>query len=107
MATVKWNKRPRKLWREALVYGHVEFGKTAALRFVHKTNKMVAQLEKFPETGAPERLLQNRKAMYRSYHLLPHLKIIYRYYPSSDMVRIVDVWNTRMNPKTLAKRIKQ
>ena len=106
MATVKWNKRPRQLWREALVYGHDEFGKTTAVRFVRKTNKVVTQLEMYPETGTPERLLKSRKAMYRSYHLLPHLKIVYRYYPSSDTVRIVDVWNTRMNPLTLAKRIK-
>lgn len=106
MATVKWNKMPLQLWRETLLYGHDEFGKTTAIRFVKKTNKVIRKLERFPEIGFPEPLLKNKKVIYRACHLLPHLKLIYRYYPTSDTVRIVDVWNTRRSPDKLTKRIR-
>ena len=33
-------------------------------------------------------------------------KIIYYYDEVEDLVHIVDIWDTRMNPQTLAKRIK-
>ena len=106
MAIVRWNKRPRQLWREYLLYGLNEFGKTTAIRFVNKTNRVVAQLEKYPETGFPEPLLKGKDKVYRAYHQLPHLKIIYRFFPSSETVRIVDIWDTRRSPQTLKKRIK-
>ena len=106
MATVKWNKTPRQIWRKALLYGFDEFGKTTALRFVSKTNSVISQLEKHPEIGFLEPLLRNRKVKYRAYHILPHLKLIYRYYSKSDTVRIVDIWDTRQNPFRLKDRIK-
>ena len=33
-------------------------------------------------------------------------KIIYYYDEVEDIVYIVDIWDTRMNPKTLIRRIK-
>lgn len=105
MATVIWNKRPELIWRELLLSGHQDFGTTTAKRFVKKTDEIVARLEKHPESGFPESLLKSRKCLYRAVHLLPHHKIIYRYYNTSDTVRIVDIWDTRMNPDKLRKRI--
>ena len=37
---------------------------------------------------------------------MKNFKLIYVYYPSSDTVRIVDIWDMRMNPETLQIRIK-
>ena len=89
-----------------MLYGLQTFGKTTAVDFVNKTNVLVQRLEKFPKIGHPEPLLKQRKATYRSIHLLPHILIVYRYYETSDTIRIVDIWDTRRNPISLAKRIK-
>ena len=37
---------------------------------------------------------------------MKNFKIVYVYYPSSDTVRIVDIWDMRMNPKNLKQRIR-
>ena len=36
---------------------------------------------------------------------MKNFKIVYVYYPSSDTVRIVDIWDMRMSPERLKKRI--
>ena len=33
-------------------------------------------------------------------------KIIYYYDETEDIIHIVDIWDTRMNPQTLVKRIR-
>ena len=32
-------------------------------------------------------------------------RLVYYYNPHTDIVRIVDIWDTRMNPETLIRRI--
>ena len=33
-------------------------------------------------------------------------KIIYYYNETEDTVRVIDIWDTKMNPQTLVKRIR-
>lgn len=98
--------RPRALWREVMLYGLQNFGQMTAVKFVNKTNLIMARLEQHPKIGHPEPLLKHRKALYRSLHLLPHVILIYRYYESSDTIRVVDIWDTRRNPDKLVQRLK-
>ncbi len=37
--------------------------------------------------------------------MMKNFKLVYVYYPSSDTVHIVDIWDMRMNPEKLKKRI--
>ena len=106
MAVVIWNNTARKEWRKLLLYGLQEFGTTASVRFIRKTDQIEKQLEKHPEAGTPEYLLRHKKFVYRSRHLLPHIKMIYRYVRTSDTVRVVDIWDTRCNPNSLQRRMK-
>lgn len=83
MAKIIWQKRASKALDTHLVYAYSEFGKST------------------------EPLLSGRKRVYRYCHLMNRrFKLIYCYYLSSDIVHIADIWDTRVNPETLKRRIK-
>lgn len=106
MADVIWNKQAELEWRKKLIYGLDEFGRTTAINFVQRTNFVIDTIRKYPMVGTPEPLLRNKKKVYRHFHLIGSLKLIYYYQESSDTVRIADVWDTRREPSRLARRIR-
>ena len=106
MAKIIWNKQAQQAWREKMLYGFSEFGQTTAVSFVHKTRQIADKLSKHPNCGFIEPLLSMKKKNYRACYIVGPIKIIYYYVESSDTVRIADVWDSRREPKKLAKRIR-
>lgn len=106
MAEVIWNKQAELEWRKKLIYGLNEFGQTTAIQFVQRTNYIVEIIRKHPRAGIREPLLKGRKKVYRYFHLVGSLKIIYYYLESSDTIRIIDIWDSRREPNKLAKRVR-
>ena len=50
--------------------------------------------------------LQKEDALFRRCHLMNHrFKLIYFYDEVEDTVHIMDIWDTKANPKALIKRI--
>ena len=106
MAQVKWQKRAERELYRYLVKGFQEFGETTANKFAARAGYISKELERFPETGFPEPLLKDRKKLYRAFHINRRFKLIYYYATTSDIVHIADIWDTRREPSTLAKRIR-
>lgn len=106
MAKVKWQQRAEQELYRLLVKGFLDFGEGTANNFADKVAKLNEHLCRYPETGFPEPLLMGRKKLYRARHILKRFKLIYYYAESSDTVHVVDIWDTRREPKKLAKRIK-
>ena len=49
----------------------------------------------------------SKKELYRSSHLMNRrFKIIYYYVEVEDIVHLIDIWDSKANPKALVKRIK-
>ncbi|MBQ9651270.1 MAG: type II toxin-antitoxin system RelE/ParE family toxin [Prevotella sp.] len=106
MAQVKWNKKAEKIFLERVLYSYHEFGTTTAQKWHTERKRIEHQLEGFPESYPPEFLTRNRKLLYRSCHIMTRFKIVYHYSKTSDIVRIVDIWDTIQHPENLKKRIK-
>ena len=106
MAKVVWQKRAENELYRYHVKGFIDFGETTANKFAARTAYISKDLEKFPESGFPEPLLKGRKKLYRACHINRRFKIIYYYAASSDTVHVADIWDTKREPSTLAKRIK-
>jgi len=106
MAQVIWQKRAEKELYKYLVKGFLEFGETTANHFAEKVAQINADLERHPEIGYPEPLLQSRKRLYRAKNILKRFKLIYYYAQTTDKVHIADVWDMRREPSKLSKRIK-
>ena len=105
MAKIIWNKRAELLFAEHIEYARCEFGVSTALRWINQKNQIEARLRCHPESYPPEPIASNKQRVFRGIIVMKSFKLIYVYYPSSDIVRIVDIWDMRMNPKALAKRL--
>ena len=83
MAEVKWQKRAEK-----------------------ELYQLSAELERYPEIGFPEPLLKERNKLYRARHINKRFKLIYYYSEKTDTLHVVDIWDSKREPQSLAKRIK-
>jgi len=105
MAQIKWFKKAERAFFERVLYAYNEFGTSTARKWQEERKRIEYQLEKFPESYTPESLLKDRRHCYRSCHIMRRFKIVYYYSKTSDIVRIVDVWDMKQHPDNLKRRI--
>ena len=105
MVTIRWNKKARRLFREHIIYARAEFGEETALRWYRQISNIEDRLRHHPESYAQEHLIV-KSHVYRSVVIMGRFKIVHFYTPSSNTVRIVDIWDMRMSPENLKRRIK-
>ena len=78
----------------------------AAFDFIDGVEEYDDKLCKYPEMGAPEPLLKDRKKnIYRSLIVSKYNKVIY-VVDDNHRVTIVDMWDMRREPSRLSGRIK-
>jgi plasmid stabilization system protein ParE len=107
MAKIIWQKRASRVLEEHLLYANSEFGRSTAKRWLEEISHVESRIALMPMSYTPEPLLAGKKHVYRYCHLMNRrFKLIYVYYPSSNTVRISDIWDTRVNPENLKLRIK-
>ena len=106
MAQIVWKEEADALFDKYVMNAFVEFGRKTSLRWLNERIKMTARLENHPTSYPPEELLADRDLCFRSHQVLNRFKFVHYYDEALDTVFIVDIWDTKMNPKTLIKRIK-
>ena len=106
MAQIIWTEEADALFNQFVMNAFVEYGRKTSQRWMNERIKMTDRLENHPTSYPPEELLSKRSICFRSHQILGRFKIVHYYDEASDTVFIVDIWDTRMNPKTLIKRIK-
>lgn len=107
MAEIIWRKRPLSLLANYIDNANADYGKSTALKWASEVAAFEERVRLYPTSYSPERLLNGKKNLYRGCHVMNRrFKIIYSYNETKDVVRIFDIWDTRMNPKALIKRIK-
>jgi len=106
MVKVIWQKRASKELDEHIAYASTEFGKKTAKRWITEIAHVEKSIALMPMSYTPEPLLAGKRHVYRYCHLMNRrFKLIYCYSPSSNTVRIADIWDVRINPETLKRRI--
>jgi hypothetical protein len=107
MAKVIWGENAERLYLEHLEYARLEFGNTTVKRWHYERKQIEWRLERYPTSYSPESSLSHLTLLYRSCHMMRRrFKLIFFYDEAKDIVRIIDIWDTRMNPKVLVDRIK-
>lgn len=101
---VVWSGSASRRWSALFVQCMDIFGKSVAKRSLMQLERKLSSLESNPEMGFPEPLLAGKGRLYRALIFSKNYKLIY--YVGSSEVRIVDIWDMRMNPSALKKRIK-
>lgn len=107
MAIIEWTDPAWQLYNDMLEYARLEFGEKTGRRWERELLAIDERLRLFPDSYPPEELLRDRPVVYRRCSMMHRrFKLIYFYDEVEDTVHIIDIWDTRMNPKTLIKRIK-
>ena len=107
MAKIIWHNTAKQQLIENITYALIEFGEVTANRWETEVRSVEWRLERYPTSFPPEPLLASRPKQYRSCHVMHRrFKLIYCYDESKNVVNIMDIWDTKMNPQTLVKRIR-
>jgi len=107
MVKVDWSDEAKFEFRTYVKNARLEFGVSTCRRWLKERKDVEWRLKRYPTSYPPEPLLQGRDILYRCGHLMNRrFKIIYYYDEAEDIARIVDIWDTKMNPKALIWRIK-
>lgn len=107
MATIIWEDTAKLQLAENIMYAMMEFGESTAKRWEVDVRAVEWRLERFPSSYPPEPFLHERQKLYRQCHVMhKRFKIIYHYDEANNVVRVMDIWDTRMSPETLIDRIK-
>ena len=107
MAKIDWTENFQQQLDLYLGNASIEFGMSTALRWVDEIAAFEARVKSWPTSYSPESLLHDRKILYRRCQVMNRrFKLIYYYDEAEDTVHLVDIWDTRMNPKSLIRRIK-
>ena len=104
MAQIIWKPRAIRQLNAIIDYSVPEFGMVVFKRIDKRIREIEKRLVMFPESSAKEPLLKNDKVIFRYCTLRKRHKLIYHYSEARDTVYIDDIWDVRMNPKTLRKR---
>ena len=107
MAKVKWTVKADRLFDKYVLNAFLEYGRKTSQKWMHQRIAFADRVAKHPESYTPESLLADRRHLYRSCIIMDRFKIVHYYAKSSDTIHIVDVWDMRMNPENLQKRIKR
>lgn len=102
----EWEKRAKAELTKATKYCLEQFGKQIAYKFIDAIDQHVKRLVQNPESGFPEPLLSDRHKEYRSVMVYSHIKMIYHYDKTKDIIFIIDLWDTRREPQSLSRRIR-
>jgi len=85
----------------------IEYGQSTANKWAEEVYAFEHRVESYPTSYSPEGLLKGKSILYRSCHVMNRrFKLIYYYDEAKDVVHLVDIWDTKMNPKALIRRIK-
>lgn len=106
MAKIIWKPRAINQLTAIIDYSVPEFGMVTFNRLDKRIQEIEHRLALFPESFTPEPLLKNDMILFRFCILRKRHKIIYHYVEAKDTVYIDDIWDMRMKPITLKKRIK-
>ena len=107
MAKIDWTDKFLHQLNHYIDNASIEYGKSTARRWAEEVAAFEERLKVYPTSYSPERLLRDKETLYRSCHLMNRrFKVIYYYDESNDVVHLVDIWDTKMNPKALVRRIK-
>ena len=107
MAKIDWSDEAKYAFITFVRNARSEFGESTAKRWQKERKDIEWRLEHYPTSYTPEEHLSGRIVIYRRCHMMHRrFKLIYYYDKVEDCVHIIDIWDTRMDPKVLVRRIK-
>ena len=99
-----WSRKAASSFNQIETYILSKFGEKTQQEFREEVESIVNTLAIMPEIGKIDPLFAHRKQLYRSIIVRKLNKIVY--YVKDDTLRIAAIWDTRREPKSQAKQVK-
>ena len=101
MVALEWSPVAELQLHENLKYAQIMFGQLTAQRWAHSIASIERRLQMAPESYPLEPFLLSNPRQYRGASLMRHFRLIHYYDTSRNVVRIMRIWDSRMNPQRL------
>ena len=101
MVKIDWSPVAKFQFQDNLRYAQLMFGQKTARRWAESVERIEQRLLVAPESFPLEPLLLSNAHHYRSASLMKHFRLIYYYDKAPQTVRIMRIWDSRMNPERL------
>ena len=106
MVIIKWSDSAWQLYNDMLEYARQEFGEKTCRKWEKELLSIYERLQLLPESYPLEELLKDKPIVFRRCSMMHRrFKLIYYYEENKRTVHIVDIWDSKMNPEALIKRI--
>lgn len=83
------------------------FGLQAANNLADSFETKMRYIMRFPEAGHPEPLAEGLSPLYRSIRIAKHVNVLYHVDYADNAVKVADIWDTRMSPERLRRRLRR
>jgi plasmid stabilization system protein ParE len=91
---VNWTNSAKKNFAKIIDWLSIEWSQKEVDNFIAKTEKMIATLQKYPESCRPS---QKRKHV-RIGILDKHTQLVYHYDSKKQIITILQLWGMRQDP---------
>ena len=81
------------------------FGLQAANNLTDSFEAKMRYLTRFPEVGHPEPLAEGLMPLHRAIRIATHVNVIYFVDYADDAIKVADIWDTRLSPERLKRRL--
>ena len=105
MAQIVWKKDASDLLEKHIDYALTEFGRKTVKRWYLEIKNIESRMSIHPESFSLEPLLKKKTIQYRGAVLMKNFKLIHYYDSSVDTVYIITIWDMRMSPSKLERRV--
>ena len=102
---VIWLQRARREYVNHLIYAQTEFGSKAFYHWVEEIRETEKSLADNPRRYPLIPQLRNRPLEYRGHIVMRNFKVIFSYEEEKQIVKIRTIWDMRIDPKKLIRRI--
>ena len=103
---IVWRQKARQKYVQQLMYAQQEFGSKCFYKWVESVKEMEERLCENPRSYTRVLELKDEPREYRGHIVMKNFKIIYTFDESRRIVKIVTIWDMRMNPNKLRNSIR-
>lgn len=101
MVKIDWSPVAKFQFQDNLRYAQLMFGQKTARRWAESVERTEQRLMIAPESFPLEPRLLSNPCHFRGASLMKHFRLIHYYDKAHQTVRVMRIWDSRMNPERL------
>lgn len=102
---LRFSNQAWESWESIVSFYADNYGSKAISDLTDRFEAKCENIRKFPESGSLEPLAYGLTPTYRFFYISKYLKIIYYIDNKEKSINVADIWDARMSPQKLRRRL--